>query len=66
VTISRRDLIAIPVPDANLLWRNLHVRDVRRTTGRQETQNIRVDVIVDGVTAGQAWSCGFERAEAPF
>jgi len=60
VTISRRDLIAIPVPDANLLWRNLHVRDVRRTNGRQETQNIRVEVIVDGVTAGQAWSCGFE------
>lgn len=60
VTMNRRDLIAIPVPDANLLWRNLHVRDVRRTNGRQETQNIRVDVIVDGVTGGKAWSCGFE------
>ncbi|MEK7684256.1 MAG: AAA family ATPase [Verrucomicrobiota bacterium] len=60
VTINRRDLIAIPVPDANLLWRNLHVRDVRRTNGRQETQNIRVDVIVDGITEGKAWSCGFE------
>jgi hypothetical protein len=60
VTINRRDLIAIPVPDANLLWRNLHVRDVRRTNGKQETQNIRVDVIVDGVTGGKTWSCGFE------
>jgi hypothetical protein len=60
VTMNRRDLIAIPVPDANLLWRNLHVRDVRRTNGKQETQNIRVDVIVDGVTEGKAWSCGFE------
>lgn len=60
VTINRRDLIAIPVPDANLLWRNLHVRDVRRANGKQETQNIRVDVIVDGVTEGRAWSCGFE------
>ena len=60
VAINRRDLIAIPVPDANLLWRNLHVRDVRRTKGKQETQNIRVDVIVDGVTAGESWSCGFE------
>jgi urease alpha subunit len=30
VTINRRDLIAIPVPDANLLWRNLHVRKVER------------------------------------
>ena len=60
VTINRRDLIAIPVPEANLLWRNLHVRDVRRNDGKQETQNIRVDVIVDGVTEGRAWSCGFE------
>jgi len=60
VTINRRDLIAIPVPDANLIWRNLHVRDVRRTSGKQETRNIRVEFIVDGVTAGQSWSCGFE------
>lgn len=60
VTINRRDLIAIPVPDANLLWRNLHVRDVRRANGKQETQNIRVDVTVDGVTEGKAWFCGFE------
>ena len=53
VTINRRDLIAIPVPDANLLWRKLHVRDVRRVNGGQVTQNIRVDITVDGVTAGQ-------------
>src|SRR3989304_3057213 len=30
VTINRRDLIAIPVPDANLLWRDLHVRNVEQ------------------------------------
>ena len=60
VTINRRDLFAIPIPDANLLWRKLHVRDVRRTNGKQETQNIRVEIVVDGVTAGKAWSCGFE------
>jgi hypothetical protein len=60
VIINRRDLIAIPVPDANLLWRKLHVRDVRRVNGGPVTQNIRVDITVDGVTAGKAWSCGFE------
>jgi len=38
VTINRRDLIALPVPDANLLWRNLHVRDIRKANGRQETK----------------------------
>jgi energy-coupling factor transporter ATP-binding protein EcfA2 len=60
VTINRRDLIALPVPDANLLWRNLHVRDARRTNGRLETRNIRLDVIVEGLTAGKTWSCGLE------
>jgi energy-coupling factor transporter ATP-binding protein EcfA2 len=60
VTINRRDLIAVPVPDANLLWRDLHVRDVQRVEGRQQTQNIRVDVIVEGVTNDKPWSCGLE------
>ncbi len=27
VTVNRRDLIAVPVPLANLLWRDLHVRE---------------------------------------
>jgi ABC-type branched-subunit amino acid transport system ATPase component len=60
VTINRRDLIAVPVPDANLLWRALHVRDVRKIAGRQETSNIRIEIVVDGVTAGRRWSCGLE------
>ena len=60
VTINRRDLIAVPVPDANLLWRNLHVRDVQKMDGRQQTQNIRVDVIVEGVTQDTPWTCGLE------
>lgn len=60
VTINRRDLVAIPVPGANLLWRNLHVRDVKKHNGEQRTQNIRIDIIVDGVKDGKAWSCGLE------
>ncbi len=40
VTVNRRDLIAVPAPDANLLWHDLHVRDVRRIEGRQKTSNI--------------------------
>ena len=31
ITVNRRDLVSIPVPVANLLWRNLHVRDVRQS-----------------------------------
>ena len=61
VTINRRDLIAVPVPDANLLWRNLHVRDVQRTEkGKATTKNIRVDVIVEGITCDKVWKCGLE------
>jgi ABC-type branched-subunit amino acid transport system ATPase component len=59
VTINRRDLIAVPVPDANLLWRDLHVRDVRMVKGKQETQNIRVDIIVEGVNEGKAGHAGW-------
>ena len=37
VTVNRRDLMAIPIPAANLLWRGLHVRDVHRVNGQQRT-----------------------------
>jgi energy-coupling factor transporter ATP-binding protein EcfA2 len=60
VTINRRDLIAVPVPDANLLWRDLHVRAIQRRNGKQDTRNIRIDIVVSGVTDGKAWECGFE------
>ena len=60
VTVSRRDLVAIPVPDANLLWRDLRVRDVQRVDGRQRTSNIRVEIVVDGLGKDRCWSCGLE------
>ncbi len=60
VAINRRDLVAVPVPDANLLWKNLHVRDVKRTETGQVTQNVRVDIIVEGVTNDKPWKCGLE------
>lgn len=64
VTVNRRDLVSIPVPVANLLWCNLHVRNVRQSKQdgkpRQKTENVRVDIIVDGVTNDKAWSCGLE------
>lgn len=60
VTINRRDLIAVPVPDANLLWRDLHVRAIQKGNGKQETKNIRIDILVSGVTDGNQWDCGFE------
>ena len=58
VAINRRDLVAVPVPTANLLWKDLHVRDVSKV--EKKTQNVRVEVVVEGVTDGRAWECGFE------
>jgi len=64
VTVNRRDLVSIPVPVANLLWRNLHVRNVLRSVENGKsvprTENIRVDIVVDGVTHDKVWSCGLE------
>lgn len=60
VAINRLDLISVPVPEARLLWRDLRVRNVERVEGRQRTQNIRIDIIVEGVTDGKDWQCGFE------
>ena len=60
VTINRRDLVSIPVPAANLLWHGLHVRDMDRVAGKPRTRNTRIDVAVEGITAGRHWVCGFE------
>jgi ABC-type arginine transport system ATPase subunit len=60
VTINRRDLVAVPVPATNLLWRDLHVRGGSRVGAKRTTKNIRVEIEVQGVTSGQAWSCGLE------
>ncbi len=61
VAINRKDLISIPAPRANLLWHDMRVRNISRTAaGKQQTQNIRIDITVDGVTDGKVWSCGLE------
>ena len=60
VTVNRRDLVAIPIPNANLLWRDLHVRDVQRVDGQPRTSNIRIALVVEGVTRDRSWTCGLE------
>ena len=52
VTVNRRDLVAIPVPNANLLWRDLHTRHVHTVDGRQRTDNVCIDVVVEGTNSG--------------
>ncbi len=61
VAVSRRDLITVPVPDAKHLWHGLRVRHVHRDKGRQRTENIRVDIVVEGVSEeGHPWKAGLE------
>ncbi len=60
VAVNRRDLISVPVPAANLLWRDLHTRNIRRVDNRITTANVRIEVVVDGITADKPWSCGLE------
>ncbi len=60
VTINRKDLTSLPVPAANLLWKDQHVREVQKKEKKQLTKNIRIDIIVSGVTNGKKWECGLE------
>jgi energy-coupling factor transporter ATP-binding protein EcfA2 len=57
VTINRKDLIAVPLPAANLLWRDLHTQQSKQGGG---TDKIYIEVVVEGVSDGQAWKSGFE------
>ena len=61
VTINRRDLIANPVPKADLLWRNLRTRYGTKSDGKLGTKNVRIDIVVDGISGdAKPWSCGLE------
>jgi len=67
VAISRNDLFAIPVPTANLLWYDLHTRSLERRPAltpegkpKLATKNIRMDIVMDGISGGRAWKCGLE------
>ena len=60
ITVNRRDLVAIPVPSARLLWYELHVRNSQYNQGQQHTENVRIDVTVSGVNNDLHWKCGLE------
>lgn len=61
VTLNRRDLFSVPVPDASYLWRDLHMQQGFVTdAGSRSNRKIRIEVVVDGVSAGRRWECGFE------
>jgi len=61
VTLHRSDIPAIPVPSALMLWHDLRASRVADRDGRSRTENIRLELTVDGLSPqGVPWSCGLE------
>jgi len=49
------------VPDALLLWRDLHVRKGSRDGGKPKTKNVRIEVAVEGISGSDPpWLYGLE------
>ncbi len=59
VVINRRDLVQLPVPDLGMLWRDQHLRQTPNGS-KKATQNILIEITVDGVANGRQWACAFE------
>lgn len=60
VALDRRDLSAAAVRRAQMLWRDLRVREVQRENGRQRTTDVLIEIEVSGRTGAGDWTCGLE------
>ncbi len=60
VTLNRRELHAIPVPSARLLWRDLHTHEAAGAGKSRKTTNVYISIAVEGVEGDQPWSCGMD------
>lgn len=50
VAINRKEIFAVAVPNARLLWRDL----------KAKPRDVLIDIEVEGVTDGVPWRCGLE------
>lgn len=60
VTINRRDLYPIPIPNARLLWKDLHTHNSKKEEGRARTENIYITLTAEGVHEDKPWTCSME------
>jgi hypothetical protein len=60
VTINRRDLYAIPVPSAKLLWNQLHTQTTDKRSGKQATNKIYMTLTAEGIHEDNPWRCSLE------
>jgi ABC-type lipoprotein export system ATPase subunit len=59
-TINRKDILMVPLPASLQLWHDLHARKGKSGKESPGTENILIDLMVDGFTKGQTWRTGFE------
>jgi predicted ATPase len=60
VTINRRDLSAVPIPSARLLWKDLHTQDTKTVEGRAKTERIYITLTAEGIHNDEPWTCALE------
>lgn len=60
VTINRRDLYAIPVPGAKLLWTDLHTQGSNRSSGTAKSSKVFIRLEAEGVHEDLPWRCALE------
>lgn len=60
VTINRRDLYPIPIPNARLLWNNLHTQDTKIENDKQRTEKVYITLTAEGVHEDKPWTCSME------
>ena len=60
VTINRRDLFAIPVPSAKLLWNDLHTHQQDRSGAKPKTGKVFITLTAEGTHDDKPWMCTLE------
>lgn len=60
VAINRRDLNAVPVPSARLLWRDLHTMETTREGGKQKTEKVFIRLKAEGIHQDKPWICALD------
>jgi len=61
IVINRNEIITSPIPSSVQFWRDLHTRVGKRNQNNKSiTENIRIDIVVCGITNGEKWECGLE------
>jgi len=60
VPINRKDILTAPVPSAVQLWKDLSVRKSKSKEKGKGTENILIEISVEGYTRGKDWKLGLE------